>query len=199
MQTSTVQLISTLSMVANDGATRAGRGLSGLVGQEIAIHVPSVRPGTRVDACNALGGEETTVFGAYLSFNGDITGHVVLLFPVEHALACVDLMSGQSVGTTTVPAGAAESAMGELGNIVGSAFINALADHTNLILHPSPPTILHDMAIAIVESVYAEVRSQDGDAIIVDTVFEDANGLNAGMLILALDPVCLERVQELAA
>ena len=31
------QLISTLSTVAKDGAFRAGRGLSGLMGQEIAI------------------------------------------------------------------------------------------------------------------------------------------------------------------
>ena len=34
------QLISTLSTVAKDGAFRAGRGLSGLMGQEITIHVP---------------------------------------------------------------------------------------------------------------------------------------------------------------
>ncbi len=199
MQTTMDQLVATLSIVATDGAIRAGRGLSGLLGQEIVIHVPSVRAGTKVDACKALGGEETIVLGTYLSISGDITGHVVLLFPVTRALACVDLMCGQAIGTTSIFDEFAESAIGELGNIVGSAFVNALADHTNLILHPSPPTMLNDMAVALVESVYAEVLSQGGDVIIIDTVFEDANGGTAGLLILAPDPVCLERLQELAA
>ena len=41
------QLVEILSEVARDGAIRAGRGISGLMGQEIVIHVPSVRAGTK--------------------------------------------------------------------------------------------------------------------------------------------------------
>ena len=192
-------LITTLSTVARDGAFRAGRGLSGLMGQEISIHVPNVRMGTKSDACDAVGGEETVVLGAYLSISGDITGHVMLLFPVKRALECVDLMCGQKVGTTTEPDELAESAVGELGNIVGSAFVNALADHMNLILHPSPPTVINDMAIALVESVYAEVLSQGGDVVMMDAIFEDQSGKTAGLLIVAPDPVSLDRLQKVAA
>ncbi|HMO53083.1 MAG TPA: chemotaxis protein CheC, partial [Tepidiformaceae bacterium] len=97
----------------------------------------------------------------------------MLLFPESRALECVDLMCGQRPGTTTDADELAQSAIGELGNIVGSAFVNALADDLNLILHPSPPSILHDMAIALVESVYAEVLSQGGDVVMMDAVFED--------------------------
>ena len=199
MQATADQLVETLAAVARDGAARAGRGLSGLMGQEIAIHVPSVRLGTKADACDAVGGEESIVLGAYLSMTGDVTGHVMLLFPVARALACVDLMCGQAIGTTTEPDELASSAVGELGNIVGSAFINALADRMNLILHPSPPTILHDMAIALVESVYAEILSQGGDVVMMDTVFEDQTGDTAGLLIVAPDPSCFSRLQEIAA
>ena len=193
------QLIATLSTVSRDGAFRAGRGLSGLMGQEIAIHVPNVRLGTKSDACDAVGGEEALVLGAYLSISGDITGHVMLLFPVTRALECVDFMCGQKPGTTTEPDDFSESAIGELGNIVGSAFVNALADHMNLILHPSPPTVIHDMAIALVESVYAEVLSQGGDVVMMDAIFEDHLGKTAGLLIVAPDPVSLERLQRVAA
>jgi chemotaxis protein CheC len=199
MQATADQLVETLAAVARDGASRAGRGLSGLMGQEITIHVPSVRLGTKADACDAVGGEESIVLGAYLSMTGDVTGHVMLLFPVARALECVDLMCGQAIGTTTEPDELASSAVGELGNIVGSAFINALADKMNLILHPSPPTILHDMAIALVESVYAEILSQGGDVVMMDTIFEDQTGNTAGLLIVAPDPVCFSRLQEMAA
>ncbi len=192
-------LIRLLSGVARDGAARAGRGLSGLMGQQIAIEVPNVRIGTKADACDAVGGEESLVLGAYLTISGDITGHVMLLFPERRALECVDLMCGQPAGTTTEPDELAESAIGELGNIVGSAFVNALADDLNLILHPSPPAILHDMAIALVQTVYAEVLSQGGDVVMMDAVFEDEKGRTAGLLIVAPDPVSIERLQGVAA
>ncbi|MCC6381153.1 MAG: chemotaxis protein CheC [Dehalococcoidia bacterium] len=199
MATLTAELEGTLSRVARDGAARAGRGLTGLMGQEIAIHVPQVRLGTRADACDAVGGPETVVLGSYLSITGDISGHIVLLFPVERALACVDLMCGQPAGTTREADEIACSAIGELGNIVGSAFVNALADHAGLALHPSPPSILNDMALALVETVYAEVLSQGGDVVMIDTVFEDARGQTTGLLIVAPDPVCMPHLRELAA
>lgn len=199
MVTLTAELEGTLSRVARDGAVRAGRGLTGLMGQEIAIHVPQVRLGTRADACDAVGGPETIVLGSYLSITGDISGHIVLLFPVERALACVDLMCGEAPGTTTEADEIACSAIGELGNIVGSAFVNALADQAGLALHPSPPSILNDMALALVETVYAEVLSQGGDVVMIDTVFEDPRGQTTGLLIVAPDPVCMPRLLELAA
>ena len=192
-------VIATLSTVAREGAIRAGRGLSGLMGQDIAIHIPDVRLGTKSDACDAVGGADAVVLGAYLSISGDITGHVMLLFPLERALRCVDLMCGQTPGTTTEADELAESAIGELGNIVGSAFVNALADHAQLVLHPSPPTVLSDMAQALVESVYAEVLSQGGDVVMIDTVFEDRGGHVSGLLIIAPDPAAVARLEGLAA
>lgn len=188
-----------LSRVARDGADRAGRGLTGLVGQEIRIHVPNVRFGTRADACDCVGGEESPVLGTYLNISGDIAGHVMLLFPVARALECADLMCGQPIGTTTDPDELSESAIGELGNIVGSAFVNALADHAGMALHPSPPTVVHDMAIALVETVYAEILASGNDVVMMDTIFEDHSGNSAGLLIVAPDPACLSRLEELAA
>lgn len=188
-----------LSAVARDGAVRAGRGLTGLVGLEITIHVPNVRMGTKADACDAVGGEEAVVMGAYLGMSGDIEGHVMLLFPEKRALECVDLMCGQPIGTTTEPDDLATSAVAELGNIVGSAFVNALADHVQLILHPSPPTVVHDMAIALVETIYAEILSRGSEVVMIDTLFEDQHGKSAGLLIVAPDPLCIARIEELAA
>lgn len=191
--------IEALAIVAREGALRAGRGLTGLMGQEVLIHIPSVRAGTRTDACDIVGGAEALVLGAYISISGDITGHVMLLFPFQRALRCVDLMFGQPLGTTTQTDELAESAIGELGNIVGSAFVNALADQANLILHPSPPVVISDMALALIESVYAEILSQGGDVVMIDTVFEDRGGNVAGLLIVAPDAAALDRLLRVAA
>ena len=192
-------MVARLTGVARDGALRAGRGLSGLMGQEITIHVPSVRVGTKADACDAVGGPEALVLGAYLTISGDVSGHVMLLFPESRALECVDLMCGSATGTTTVIDEMATSAIGELGNIVGSAFVDALADDLNLLLHPSIPTVVNDMAAALVQAVYAEILAQSGEVVMIDTIFEDSAGRSAGLLIVAPDPVSFGKLQELAA
>jgi chemotaxis protein CheC len=93
----------------------------------------------------------------------------------------------------------AGSAIGELGNIIGSAFVNALGDHTNLVLHPTPPTIVNDIAIALVESVYAEILSLGGEVTMIDTVFKDARGQTAGLLMIAPDSAGLNVLRERAA
>ena len=111
----------------------------------------------------------------------------------------VNLRCGQAAGTTTEPDEFAQSAIGELGNIVGSAFVNALADRVNLSLHPSPPTIVNDMASALVESIYAEMLSEGAEVVMIDTIFEDRSGKTAGLLIVAPDPACLGRIEGLAA
>lgn len=193
------QLLETLSAIARDGAARAGRGLTGLLGQEITIHVPDVRIGTKADACDSVGGPEAIVLGSYLLISGDVTGHVMLLFPEARALTCADLMCGQPPGTTPAVDELSQSAIGELGNVIGSAFVNALADRANLILHPSPPAIVHDMAIAMVETIYAEILMQGGDVVMIDTVFEDRSGAAAGLLIVAPDPASLQVIRDLAA
>lgn len=190
---------SLLERAARDGAIRAGRGLSGLVGQEISVHVPNVRFGTRADACDALGGPEALVLGAYSAVSGDIEGHVMLLFSEERALECVDLMSGESHGSARTVDAYAASAITELGNIVGSAFVNALADTAALVLHPNPPMLVHDMAMALVESVYAEILARGSDVVMMDTVFKDRAGQAAGLLILAPDAAALERLEVLTA
>lgn len=190
------QALGILDRVAIEGAARAERSLTELMGQEIRIHAPQVRIGTELDACEAVGGPDTLVLGSYLSVAGDVTAHVMLLFPVPKALEIVDLMSGQDLGTATEVDDYARSAIGELGNIVGSAFINALADAAKLILHPSPPLVVHDMANALVTSVYAEILQQ-GSVVMIDTVFEDGNGNIAGLLVVAPDPECMPQILEI--
>lgn len=47
--------------------------------------------------------------------------------------------------------------------------------------------------------MYAEVLSQGGDVVMMDAIFEDHTGQTAGLLIVAPDPVSIERLQRVAA
>ena len=87
---------------------------------------------------------------------------LLLVNPNHAALLC---------GMLGVPADSefGESALMEIGNIVGSSYINALATMTGMSIEPTPPSLATDMLAAIVESVLA-ARATGGDvALLLDS------------------------------
>jgi chemotaxis protein CheC len=64
------------------------------------------------------------------------------------------------------------SALGEIGNVVGTSYINALAAMTGMEIEPTPPATATDMLGAIVESVLA-THALGGDvALLLDSDLE---------------------------
>ena len=65
--------------------------------------------------------------GIYLTVSGSADGHIMLMYNPKMAYGFVDLLMGQPEGTTKALGEIESSALGELGNIMGSSFLNALA------------------------------------------------------------------------
>ena len=61
------------------------------------------------------------------------------------------------------------SALGEIGNIVGTSYVNALAGMTGMALEPTPPAAATDMLGAIVETVLAERAGSADAALLLDS------------------------------
>jgi chemotaxis protein CheC len=66
----------------------------------------------------------------------------------------------------------AVSALGEIGNIVGASYINALSAMTGLNLEPEPPQSATDMLGAIVATVLAGRAAGDDIALVLDSALE---------------------------
>ena len=119
-----------------------------------------------------------------------------LLYSPATALALVDLLMGQPPGTTTDLDEMEESALGEVGNIMGSFFLNALSDATGLCLQPSPPAVMMDMAGAILDVALSDIMQESDDALVVETGFSTEDRLVEGMLLVLPSPDLLRVLQE---
>jgi len=78
-----------------------------------------------------------------------------------------------------------ESALMEIGNIMGASYLNALGTMTGMSLEPTPPASATDMLGAIVESVLAE-RAGAGDVALLldsDLVVEGSDASVAFLLV----------------
>ena len=76
------------------------------------------------------------------------------------------------------------SALQEMGNVTGSFFMNAVADNTGLRLMPSPPTVMMDMAGAILDAALAEVMTDREELFVMETVFSTKDREIRGMLLV---------------
>ena len=152
-----------LRELANIGSGTASTALSGMLGRSVDISVPNARVLPMAEAVENLGNAEEDVTGIVLGVLGDIDATVLLLVKPTHAAqmcAMLGLPADSEYG---------ESALMEIGNIVGSSYINALAGMTAMALEPTPPGIATDMLAAIVESVLASRAAVSDVALLLDS------------------------------
>jgi len=145
-----------LRELANIGAGTASTSLSQMLGRSIDLAVPDVSVLPMADAVDLLGPAEQEITGIMLGVEGELPGTVLMLLTPENAeKICV--MLGLSPHDDLAP-----SALGEIGNVVGTSYLNALAGMTGIAVEPTPPVTVTDMLGAIVESVLA-VRAASSD------------------------------------
>ena len=96
---------------------------------------------------------------------------MVVVYQPEVAFGLVDLLLDQPPGTTKELTDMENSTLGEVGNIMGSFFLNYLSDTTGHRLKPSPPAVMMDMAGAVLDATLANILAVSDETYIVDTVF----------------------------
>lgn len=168
------------SNLALKGIDNAMSGLATMVNQQIKIKSLSLRQVPAKEAPQLIGGPEKLVIGIYLTFDGDATGHILLVHQPEVAFAIIDMLLGNAPGSTQSLEEMEQSALAELGNVIGSSFLNAIADALGLSLRPSPPDVILDMAGAILDVAVVEILQESEDVFVSETAFgtddRQANG-----------------------
>jgi chemotaxis protein CheC len=152
-----------LRELANIGSGTASTALSSMLGRSVDLTVPSAAALTFADAVDAVGPADDIVTGVVIGVVGDMEGTVLLLLGERDAATLCGLLG---VDPTDEIAG---SAIGEIGNIVGASYVNALAAMTGLQMEPEPPQSATDMLGAIVATVLAGRASGDDIALVLDS------------------------------
>ncbi len=157
-----------LRELANIASGTAATSLSQMLGREVDLQVPRALALPLADAVDAAGDPSETVTGVALPLEGDLEGIVLLLISDEGAAILCRLL-GVEPGSDV-----AESALGEIGNILGASYLAALGSMTGLNLLPSPPTVLTDLLGAIVATVLAQTAGDCDFAFVLDSELDVA-------------------------
>jgi chemotaxis protein CheC len=157
-----------LRELANIASGTAATALSQMLGREIGLSVPRALALPLADAVDAAGDPGETINCVALALDGDIEGVVMLLMPIEAGAALCQLLGLEPDSEY------GESALCEIGNILGSSYLTALASMTGLALEPHPPNLVVDMLGAVVASVLAQTAGHGDVALVLDSELDVA-------------------------
>ena len=152
-----------LRELANIGSGTASSALAAMLGRPVDISVPTAEALPFADAVDASGPAEELVTGVLIGVTGDLDATVLLLLGEPDAATLCTLLGVDPADEM------AASALGEIGNIVGASYINALASMTGLEIEPEPPLSATDMLAAIVGTVLAGRAGDDDLALVLDS------------------------------
>jgi len=103
----------------------------------------------------------------------------------REAHGLVDMVMSQEEGTTSTLGAMERSALGEVGNLTGTFFLNALAEVTRMNIQPSPPAVMVDMGAAVLDVPLAALAASADEALVIKTIFlDDLRRIEAAFLVM---------------
>jgi chemotaxis protein CheC len=185
-----------LREVANIGAGHAATALSSMTGEVIMIDVPAVCIRQLDEVAEVLGPPETVVSAVGMRVQGDLTGQTLMILPLGAARRLCDLLLRRERGTTGEFGLMEQSSLKETGNIITSAYLNALSDFLGMMLVPSVPALVTDYVGAVLVGASLQLGRAQEMVFCVDTSFrvESAAEVLRGEFVLMPDGASLDAI-----
>lgn len=187
-----------LKEVANIGAGHAATALSQLTDRRIMINVPEISITRLEDIPASFGDPEAVVAAVLMHVLGDLTGRTLLLLPEDNAHLLCDLLLRRPPGTSTEVGKLEESSLKEAGNILAGAYLNALSDFMGMMLLPSVPSLVVDLAGAVLTTAFLNFGQERDFVFCVETNFHftEADRALSGHFLLLPDLASLRAIFE---
>lgn len=181
-----------LAEIGNIGASHAANSLSQLIGGKVEIQVPALDTiaVNKLLRIRDLG--EGNVAGIYARLGEDITGTMMLIFPLKHARNLADMMMDRKAGSTKDLDDMDTSAINEVGNIMISSFANAMSDFLGLKIMLTPTRFARGTKASLLETLKNESGTRK--AIFFTTMFSASANEIRGYLIMYPDPGIFEKI-----
>ena len=148
--------IDTLREIGSIGTGNAATALSTMLGREVRITLPEVRIMGYNEAIEWIGGPEAVTAGVLVKMSGDMGGIMLSVQKLELVNIILEAMLGQSIQGYEDLAELEQSALIEIGNIMISAFVNALSGLAGIQVNLTVPAFAVDMQGAILAVPMAE-------------------------------------------
>ncbi len=168
------QQLDALREISNVGMGNAATALSQLTGKTVHLHVPRAAVLETAAMAGFLGGADRVVIGIWLRMLGNAQGNILMVFPRENAAKILETLIPGQAAVSDAPTELELSALKEVGNILASAYLNALGEMLRMTLIPSVPCLTIDTVGAITHHALADFGEVGETTLVLDTEFFSA-------------------------
>ncbi len=185
-----------LQETGNIGCSHAATAVSNMIGKTVNISVPQIKVEKTQNLDNiflSMFGDKK-IIGVYLELTDEFQGSILMLFTKKSALSLSDTLVGQEPGTSTELNEMAKSAITEVGNIVVSAYTNALGALLNSTVMLSPPTYTEEVPQGVLDKVQTTLGGDTKHALIFDIKFTGEGNLFDSYFVLLPSPKSLDNL-----
>lgn len=152
--------IDTLREIGSIGTGNAAAALSTMLGRNVRITLPEVRIMGYNEAIEWIGGPEAITAGVMVRISGQMNGIMLSVQSLEFINLALGSMLEEQVQSYDDLKDLERSALIEIGNIMISTFINALAGLADISVELTVPSLSVDMQGAILTVPMAEYGGQ---------------------------------------
>ena len=178
-------LLRVLSTVAVNSSYHASDALSKWFNRHVHLHADGFERIPFEEAGDCAGPNDSLIVAIYLPLEGDMDGDILLAFSEEVAMLFVDILLGREHHASNELGELEKSCLTETANIVSSSLANSLSSSLELKILPGAPTLLQDVAGAIIEPLVISQAAFRDDALVSSTSFEfDGTPMQFKLLLL---------------
>ncbi|MCX8152975.1 MAG: chemotaxis protein CheC [Candidatus Bathyarchaeota archaeon] len=168
--------------IGNMGAGHATTALSQVLQEPIAIELPRVHMTSPHLVPSIYGKHDTIVAAVFMQLRGAADCDVMLIFEEKECARIAELMTNGMEVTPEIQ----RSAIEEMGSIVLTSFLSAMANFTSTKLVMTPPQLIVDSFDAIIDGLIIKQALCSDVAVIFDARFKRYNTSTEGFLITFL-------------
>jgi chemotaxis protein CheC len=186
-----------LREVANIGAGHAATALSQMVGETIMISVPTISVAPLGEVPPQVAAPDEPLAVVLVQMVGDLTGRTLLVFPRRTAQRIASMLMRRPVRADARAFSEMEqSAIKEAGNILSSAYMNALSEFMGMLLLPSPPSFAVESSTTALTLNYLQFGAERDYVFCVESEFllDESDEALRGYFLLLPDRASLHEI-----
>ena len=183
-----------LQELGNIGCGNAITSLATMTNKKIDMSVPKVRILNYNQIAELLGGPEKTIVAMMVDFEGDVTGTMMFLLNKEFASRLIEDVAGMEVEDFSRLGELECSVLMELSNIMGGAYISALAGLTGLNIQLSVPYLSSDMVGAVLNAPAVKYEKLGDQVIFIEEDIETVSAELTSNILVIFDMESLDKI-----
>jgi chemotaxis protein CheC len=185
-----------LTELVNIGVARGANGLRELTGAQVLLSVPHISLIDRADAARMMAEREpSTLVGVHQTFDGDLAGRALLIFPETNSLELVRAVSGGELPLEDIVS-LEHEALAETGNIILNSCLATIANMLQRHLKISLPQIVRGDSRTIFD---LPGEANDGGVLFLSIDFHVRDRDIRGYITMLMDLPALASLRKLLA